>query len=44
VFARAKSPEDASPWAIIIVSVACHPHVVFVMIPANSGPIWVTDL
>lgn len=44
VFARAKSPDDASPWAIIIVKAACHPHVVFDMMPANRGPICVTEL
>lgn len=38
VLANAKRPEDASPWAIIMVSAACHPQVVFVMIPANKGP------
>jgi len=44
VFASAKSPDDARPCAIIIVSAACQPHVVLDIIPANKGPMWVTEL
>jgi len=42
--ANANRPEEARPWAIIIVRAACHPQVVFVIIPANKGPMWVTEL
>lgn len=44
VLARAKSADDANPWAIIMVSAACQPQRVLVIIAANRGPIWVTDL
>ena len=44
MLARANSPDEARPWAIIIVKAACQPQVVFDMIPAKSGPMWVTEL
>lgn len=42
--AKANSPDEASPWAIIMVNAACHPHNVLVIIAAKRGPIWVTEL
>lgn len=35
--------EEQSPWAIIMVSAALHPHIELDIIPAITRPIWPTE-